>query len=123
MSPTNGTIRNFLLALSHLLRAVYETGLAHSTHAAFLTVGFQKDPFHTNLQAIYFGEIAHVTLLTAAVVEAGYSADRGGGGIDFPYMDVGSLVAFASLIDRVVVGACGFVLLYGWSAREVRGDV
>lgn len=102
-TTTDGFVLNFALTIEYLQRAFYEGGLASFSQTDFVTAGF-KDPFYDNLQQIYSDEQSHAALLQNVLVAAGIQATTSLQ-YDFPYVDVSSFVALASIIGGVSTSA------------------
>lgn len=99
----DGFVLNFALTIEFLKRAFYEGGLASFNQTDFVTAGF-IDPFYDNLQQIYSDEQSHAALLQNVLVAAGIQATTSLQ-YDFPYVDVSSFVALASIIEGVSTSA------------------
>lgn len=99
----DGFVLNFALTIQYLQGAFYKGGLASFSQADFVTAGFE-DPFYHNLQRIYLDEQSHASLLQNVLVAAGIQATIPLQ-YDFPYADVSSFVALASVIGGVSVSA------------------
>jgi len=99
----DGFVLNFALTNEYVQRAFYEEGLASFNQTDFVTAGFEN-PFYDNLQQIYSDEQSHAALLHNVLVAAGIQATTSLQ-YDFPYVDVSSFVALASIIAGVSVSA------------------
>lgn len=99
----DGFILNFSLTIEYLQRAFFAGGLASFQQKDFVNAGFE-DPFYDNLQQIYADEQNHVVLLQNVLLAADIQVTSSLT-YDFPYVDVSSFVALASIISGVSVSA------------------
>lgn len=99
----DGFVLNFALTIEYLQRAFYEGGLDSFSQSDYVTAGFE-DPFYDNLQQIYSDEQSHAILLQNILI-AGNIEPTGPLQYEFPYVDVASFVALASIIEGVSVSA------------------
>ncbi|MCJ1359641.1 MAG: hypothetical protein MMC33_009643 [Icmadophila ericetorum] len=100
---TDADILQFALTLEHLENVFYKGGISTYPESEFIAAGFSQD-FYNNLKFVVHDEEQHVELLTSALAAAGASPVAACT-YDFPYTDVFSFVALASVLEGVGTSA------------------
>lgn len=99
----DGIILNYALTLEFLERKFYQEALAKFSKNDFRKAGF-PDPFYQNLKQIYFDEKTHVTAISSALVDAGYTPTNELK-YKFGFTTVKEFVTLASVLEGVGVSA------------------
>lgn len=100
---SDADILNYALTLEHLEDKFYREGLSKFSQSDFAAAGYDAT-YYGNLKTVSFDETTHVAFLTKAITAAGYKPVAECV-YKFPYTDVKSFLATASVLEGVGVSA------------------